>query len=65
MYPEEFQGDVRYWGVAPEVTDITEDFMKILFKYSIPYKIDNESIYIYGYSASPGALSTPSNECTV
>ncbi len=44
--------------VAPELIDITEDFMKILMEYSIPYRIDNESIYIYGYSASPGTLTT-------
>lgn len=43
--------------VAPEVIDITEEFMKLLTDYSIPYRKDDESIYIYGYSASPSTLT--------
>lgn len=44
--------------IQPEVTDITEEFIRILKDYSIPYYRDNQSIYIYGYISGTDKLIT-------
>lgn len=42
--------------IQPEIIDITEEFIGILEKHSIPYFLDNESIYIYGYISETDKL---------
>ncbi|MGZ9583738.1 DUF6678 family protein [Paenibacillus marinisediminis] len=42
--------------VSPELIDITEDFTKILMGLSIPYRLENDTFYIYGYTSDPSSL---------
>lgn len=44
--------------IDPEVIDITDDFLDLLKKISIPYRLDHDSVYIYGYIANTGCLTT-------
>ena len=42
--------------IPPKVIDISKEFLEILNKFKIPYKIDNNTIYIYGYIRDTGSL---------
>ncbi len=42
--------------VSPELIDITDDFVNILKKLSIPYRPDNDTYYIYGYISDTSIL---------
>lgn len=85
LFPEDFEGDVWYWGdweegllpfyevewirvrpryqqhrgklVAPEIVDCTDEFISILQMHNIPFKQENDSIYIYGYISNTEELS--------
>ncbi|MES9684718.1 DUF6678 family protein [Gottfriedia acidiceleris] len=43
--------------IPPKVIDISKEFLEILHKYKIPYKIDNNTIYIYGYIRDTSSLT--------
>ncbi|WP_088068135.1 DUF6678 family protein [Gottfriedia luciferensis] len=44
-------------NITPKVIDISNEFLEILHKYKIPYKIDNNTIYIYGYIRDTSSLT--------
>jgi hypothetical protein len=57
---------LRHQGklLKPEVIDISKEFLSILRDLRIPYRLDNDSYFIYGYIADPGQLilgNSPSN----
>lgn len=43
--------------VSPEVIDITDDFVKLLKELSIPYRLENDTYYIYGYIVDTSILT--------
>lgn len=44
--------------VSPELMDITDDFVNILKSLSIPYRLDNDTYYIYGYLLDTSILTS-------
>lgn len=43
--------------VSPEIIDITDDFVNILKELSIPYRLDHDTYYIYGYISDTSILT--------
>ncbi|WP_144511009.1 DUF6678 family protein [Bacillus sp. FJAT-22090] len=43
--------------VSPELIDITDDFIKLLKELSIPYQLDDDTYYIYGYISDTSILT--------
>lgn len=43
--------------ISPELIDITDDFVNILKELSIPYRLDNDTYYIYGYISDTSILT--------
>ncbi|TCJ03062.1 DUF6678 family protein [Cytobacillus praedii] len=43
--------------ISPEIIDITDDFVNILKELSIPYRLDNDTYYIYSYISDTSILT--------
>lgn len=44
--------------VSPELIDITDDFVNILKALSIPYRLEKDTYYIYGYLLDTSILTS-------
>lgn len=51
---------LKYRGrlVSPELIDITGDFVNLLKELSIPYRLDKDTVYIYGYISDTSILTS-------